>query len=210
MNRSANAYFNNGCGRCSLGGTADCKVHKWNSALLALRKILHGTALSESCKWGVPCYVLNNKNVLLISAFKDFCCISFFKGSLMEDPHALLTSPGENSQAVRLMKFTDQDQILANEKIIQQYIDAAIQLEKSNSKVSFDRSVPEPTDELYIQMKAVPGLEKAFFALTPGRQRGYILFFSKPKKSATRMARIEKCIPLILQGKGLHDDYIDK
>lgn len=207
MNKSVDNYFIDGCGRCDLGGTPDCKVHRWKGELELLRSIVQECGLTEECKWGVPCYTFQHNNVLVVSALKDYCSISFFKGSLLRDEKGLLTKPGENSQATRLLKFTDMKGIHAFEDDIKHYIFEAVEVEKAGLKVEFKKN-PEPIpEELEAKFEQDPGLKMAFEALTRGRQRGYILYFSQPKQSKTRTSRIEKSIPKILNGEGLHDHY---
>lgn len=210
MTTSVDIYFEQGCGRCPLGGTVDCKVHSWTTELHHLRKILLDSGLTEESKWGVACYTFQNKNVLLLSTFKEHCAISFFKGVLLKDALGLLKKPGENSQASRLLKFTDIGTIKKLEPEIKAYVFEAIEVEKAGLKVIFKKR-PEPLpEELEEKFRNDPTLKVAFEGLTPGRQRGYILFFSAPKQSKTRMARIEKSIGKILNGEGLHDKYSRK
>jgi len=207
MNDLVDLYLSEGCGRCPLGGTPDCKVHPWAQELKLLRQIVLDCGLTEEVKWGVPCYTLDSKNVLLVSALKDCATISFFKGSLLRDDHSRLEKPGPNSQATRYLKFTDTDTIRSREAEIKAYIHQAIEVERSGLKVAFGKN-PEPIpEELEWQFAEDPTLKSAFEALTPGRQRGYILYFSQPKQSPTRTSRIEKCSADILNGIGLHDAY---
>ncbi len=198
-------YLLEGCGRCKFGGTPDCKVHTWEAELQRLRRILSGSGLKEELKWGVPCYTWEGKNVLVVSAFKAYAALSFFKGVLLKDHHKLLHTPGKNSQASRVLKFTAVEQILELEPIIKACVEEAIEIEKAGLKVEFKKN-PEPIpEELQLELELNPDLKLAFEALTPGRQRGYILYFSAPKQSKTRTARIAKYIPKILTGKGFHD-----
>ncbi len=207
MNKSVDNYFIEGCGRCPLGGTADCKVHNWTSELTLLRSIVLDCGLMEEAKWGVPCYTFQNKNILIVSAFKEYCSISFFKGSLLSDDKNLLVKPGPNSQAARLFKFKNTKEILKIESDIKAYIFEAIELEKAGLIVAFKKN-PEPMpEELEQKFEADPVFKNAFEALTPGRQRGYILYFSQAKQSKTRISRIDKCLPMIISGIGLHDKY---
>ncbi len=207
MNQNVDDYFTEGCGRCPLGGTPDCKVNSWTQELHAMRRIILETGLTEESKWGVPCYTHNGKNVLTLSALKEFAAISFFKGSLLQDPEKLLSAPGPNSQAARYVKITDTEQVARNEQHIKAYIFEAIEVEKAGLSVEFKKN-PEPIpEELEAKLEEDPFLKSAFEALTPGRQRGYILHFSAPKKSETRVSRIEKCTEQILNGIGLHDHY---
>ena len=210
MHPDVEIYLAQGCGRCPLGGTPECKVHSWTEELRQLRKIALDCGLTEEVKWGVPCYTYKNKNVLLVSAFKEYCAISFFKGALLSDTENILEKPGENSQATRYAKFTNVQKIIENESILKAYIFEALEVEKSGLKVEFKKN-PEPVpDELQTRMDEDPVLKTAFEALTPGRQRGYILHFTQPKQSKTRFARIEKCIPKILNGEGLNEKYSRK
>lgn len=207
MNKSADSYFIEGCGRCPLGSTPDCKVHTWTKELKWLREIVRSCGLTEESKWGAPCYTFQQKNVLMIGAFKEYCCISFFKGALLNDDKRLLEKPGPNSQAARLFKFENTQDIERVEGDIKNYIFESIEIEKSGLKISFEKH-PEPIpDELEEKLTEDPVLKSAFEALTPGRQRGYVLHFSQPKQSKTRTARIEKCTPMILNGIGLNDKY---
>jgi uncharacterized protein YdeI (YjbR/CyaY-like superfamily) len=200
MKLKVDTYLRDGCGRCPLGGTSDCKVHNWPNELKQLRILVLDCGLTEELKWGVPCYTHQNKNILLVSAFKDYCAISFFKGSLLNDEHGLLVKPGENSQASRYIKFTDVQQIVKLEAVLKAYIFEAIEVEKAGLKVEFKKE-PEPLpEELEKILNEDPLLKSAFESLTPGRQRGYILYFSQPKKSDTRISRIKKYIPMILNG----------
>jgi len=210
MNKSVDNYFINGCGRCPLGGTPDCKVHNWTVELKFLRQIALECGLTEEYKWGSPCYTFQNNNILMVTAFKDYCCISFFKGVLLSDSNNLLVKQGPNSQAARLLKFTDVKEIENIESDIKAYIYEAIEVEKAGLTVSF-KTNPEPIpEELELKFEEDPMLKSAFEALTLGRQRGYILHFSQPKQSQTRVSRIEKCTPMILSGIGLHDKYSSK
>lgn len=199
-------YLNIGCGRCPLVNTPQCKVHSWPNELRQLREIVLDCGLREELKWSVPCYTHNKKNILVVAAFNDYCSISFFKGSLLKDPKGILEKPGENSQAARLIPFTSVQQIDRLEKAIRGFVADAIELENSGAKVDFSaKQNLDLPEELLTKFDELPALRSAFNALTPGRQRGYVLFFSAAKQSKTRLARIDKCKPLILAGKGLHD-----
>lgn len=210
MNTSVENYFLEGCGRCHLGGTPECKVHQWFKELELLRGIILDFELEEVAKWGVPCYTLEGKNVLMLSAFKEFACISFFKGALLSNDYQLLEKPGPNSKTSRLIKFRNTADIVKNEAYIKAYINEAIEVERSGKKVKVVEDTMPIPEELKVMMKADNALKKAFEALTPGRQRGYILYFSQAKQAKTRISRIEKCTPLILSGIGLHDKYKGK
>lgn len=200
-------YLIDGCMRCEYGGTPDCKVNDWHRELKTLRMIVLETGLIEELKWGVPCYTYNKKNVLTVSALKNVATIGFFKGALLEDPHNLLQKPGPNSQPARYIKFTSVDQIIEVEHFLKEYIQNAIEVEKAGLQVKFKKN-PEPIpNELQQKLDDDPVFKSAFETLTPGRQRGYIIYFSQPKKPETRIGRIEKSVPNILNGVGLHDKY---
>ena len=203
-------YLLEGCGRCPLGGTPECKVHQWTNELTLLRRFVLECELVEEIKWGVPCYTSQNKNVLIISAFKSYCALSFFKGVLLKDEKELLVKPGKNSQAARLFKFTDIQQIQEVENDIKQYIYEAVEVEKAGLKVEFKKKTEPIPEELELKFNEDPTFQNAFETLTPGRQRGYIIYFSAPEQSKTRTSRIEKCIGKILNGEGLNDKYSRK
>jgi len=205
MNPLFNKYLVDGCMRCKFGGTPNCKVNHWSKELEALRKIVIKSVLDEELKWGMPCYTLNNKNILMISAFKEYACISFFKGVLLKDKEKLLTAHGESSQSVRMIKFTNSKQIIQQSSIIKAYIEEAIEIENSGKKVEFKKN-PEPIpEELIVEFNKDLKFKKAFHELTPGRQRGYIIYFSQPKNTQSKLNRIEKCRENILKGIGLND-----
>lgn len=179
---------------------------KWQEEYKKLRKILLDSSLIEEFKWGIPCYTVNDNNILLMGGFKEYLTLSFFKGSLLKDNKKILIKPGENTQVARIIKFTDTQQIEELENIIKDYIHEAIEIEKSGLKGEFkDVSEFKVTEELQIKFNEMPDLKIAFEKLTPGRQKGYLLHFSEPKQSKTRESRIDKYIPLILSGKGLKD-----
>lgn len=199
-------YLAAGCGRCPLGGTPDCKVHTWTQELKALRHILQQTALVEEIKWSVPCYTIDGANVLLLTALKHYAAIDFFKGSLLKDPAGILYQPTANSQAGRLLRFTHVEQVTAQAATITAYVEEAIEIEQAGLKVTYkDTAAYDFPDELLSKFEDDPAFAAAFEALTPGRQRGYLLHFSSAKQSATRARRIEKAMPRIFEGKGFHD-----
>ena len=209
-NPKVDTYLIDGCGRCEYYKTPQCKVHSWPEELKLLRQIVLDTGLTEDYKWSQPCYTYQNKNVLIVSALKDAATLSFFKGALLDDPKGLLIKPGKSSQSARYMRFTSMDSIMKEEPYIKAFILEAIENEKAGKKVKFKKN-PEPIpEELITKFEEFPEFKTAFEALTPGRQRGYILYFSKPKQSKTRTSRIEKCIPQILRGEGIHDGYKSK
>ena len=206
MNPKVDIYFTAGCGRCPLGNTPDCKVHNWKSELEKLRAIILACGLDEELKWGVPVYTFQKSNIVLIGAFKENCVISFFKGALLNDAAGILSKPGENTQAGRVVRFADVREIARLEPVLKAYIYEAVEAEKAGLKVKFKEtsefSIPE---EFQTKLDEIPALKTAFQALTPGRRRAYILYFSQPKQSQTRASRVEKSIPQILIGKGLND-----
>lgn len=210
MPETADQYLAEGCGRCPLGGTPQCKVHRRPEVLSYLRSIVLSCGLNEEIKWGVPCYTLRagghrkrDSNILIVSAFNDYCSLSFFKGALLQDTHGLLEKPGEHTQDGRLIRFTDTVQVAALEPILKAYIFEAIEVEKSGLKTApGERKALDYPEELLEQFAKDPALEAAFAALTPGRQRGYLLQITSSKQPVTRLARIRKFTPLILAGKG--------
>ena len=183
------------------------KTQKWQEELVKLRMIiLECQRLNEELKWGVPCYTFQNSNVVLIHSFKEYCALLFFKGALINDPNGILIRQSENVQAARQIRFTSLQEIVELETTLKAYILDAIEVEKAGLKVVFKKHTelifPE---EFQIKLDENPDLKTAFEALTPGRQRAYNLYFSDPKQSKTREARIEKCILQIINGKGLND-----
>jgi uncharacterized protein YdeI (YjbR/CyaY-like superfamily) len=177
----------------------------WNEELLVLRDIILNNDITEDRKWGVPCYTDNGKNIILLSALKDSATISFLKGGLINDAHDLLIAPGKNSQSARYMKFTSVQEIKKAKPIIMDYIKQALEIERAGKKVVFKKDDDPIPEELNATFKKQPELKTAFYALTPGRRRGYLLHFNQAKQSATRESRIQKCMPMILQGKGLQE-----
>ncbi|HUB25961.1 MAG TPA: DUF1801 domain-containing protein [Tepidisphaeraceae bacterium] len=182
------------------------KAKKWRKELTKLRTIILDCSLTEDVKWRVPCYTFENHNVVLINGFKDFCALNFVKGALLKDAKGILDKIGEHTQAGRWIKFTDVQQIAELEPSLKAYIQEAIEAEKAGLKVTLkktsDFKIPE---EFQAKLDEQARLTKAFAGLTPGRQRGYILYFSGAKQSKTRQARVEKCMERILDGKGLDD-----
>lgn len=205
-NPQIDLFLLEGCMRCSKGATPACKVHRWTPILEQLRQFLLETELTEERKWGMPTYTLNGKNVIILGVFNDSCVLSFLKGILIEDSESLLEFPGANSQQAKVMRFTELEQVNSRSQTIQNYIRQAIEFEKKGTKVEAPRQTGlEIPEELSGKFKEHEGLEQAFFALTPGRLRGYLIHFTGAKQSATRLSRIEKCIPKIFAGKGMMD-----
>lgn len=181
------------------------RTPEWREETEGLRGIILGFGLAEDLKWNKPCYSLQGSNVVLIQGFKEYCALMFFKGSLLKDPKGILKSPGEHSQATRQVRFTKASEIVGMKPILKAYIREAMDVEKAGLKVIFKRN-PEPVPkELQDKLDEIAALKAAFGALTPGRQRAYILYFSAPKQSKTREARVGKCMKQILRGKGLND-----
>ncbi|WP_281227979.1 YdeI/OmpD-associated family protein [Flavobacterium aquiphilum] len=182
------------------------KSQKWQSELKQLRKIALDCQLTEELKWGTPCYTLQGKNIVLIHEFKEYCAFLFFKGALLNDSDGILIQQSKNVQAARQVRFTNVDEILEKQAILKNYIYEAIEVEKAGLEVKFKKTKEFIlADEFKNRLNELPELKKAFEALTPGRQRAYMLHFSSPKQSKTRESRVEKCIPQILDGKGLND-----
>jgi uncharacterized protein YdeI (YjbR/CyaY-like superfamily) len=182
------------------------RSQKWQAELTKLREIVLDRQLTEELKWGVPCYTVQNSNVVLIHEFKEYCALLFVKGALLKDEHCILITQTENVQAGRQVRFTSLRQVEEQEAVLKAYIDEAVAVEKAGLKVPY-----KPTTEFNLpeefkkKLDETPGLQSAFSALTPGRQRAYLLYFSAPKQVKTREARVEKCLEQILAGKGLDD-----
>ncbi|WP_411740179.1 YdeI/OmpD-associated family protein [Peribacillus sp. S4] len=182
------------------------KANKWKEEYETLRNIVLDCELTEEFKWMHPCYTFENKNIVLIHGFKEYCALLFHKGALLQDAHGLLIQQTENVQGARQIRFTNVQEIVATESILKAYIHEAIEVEKAGLEVEFKKNeefiIPK---ELHNKFDDIPALKTAFEALTPGRQRAYILYFSQAKQSKTRESRIEKCMQKILDGKGLKD-----
>ena len=182
------------------------KAKKWPEEMEALRAIISRCGLTEELKWGKPCYSLGDSNLLIIQPFKDYCALMFCKGALLKDPDGILVRPGENSQSARQARFTNAREIAEVKAVLKAYIQEAIAAEKAGLKVQYKETSEFPVpEEFRARLMESAALKAAFNALTPGRQRGYLLHFAAPKQSKTRDSRVEKCTPLILAGKGLHD-----
>jgi uncharacterized protein YdeI (YjbR/CyaY-like superfamily) len=182
------------------------KAKKWQEEFRKLRRIILDCGLTEELKWGKPCYTFEKSNIVLIHGFKDYCALLFFKGALLTDANGILVQQTENVQSARQIRFTNVREIVEMEPILKAYIYEAIEVEKAGLKVNFKKTsefkIPE---EFQNKLDETPALKKAFAALTPGRQRGYLFYFSQPKQSKTRESRVEKCMRQILNGKGLND-----
>ena len=208
-NPEVSSYFKQGCGRCNLHATPDCRVHLWPGALAELRLIALECGLKEERKWGVPCYVNENgKNIALLGAFKAHCLISFFQGALLDDPDSVLESPGSNSQSTRQMRFTTAEQVQAAKPVLVRFLQQAIANEAAGKKVELKPPATYDIPEEFQQaLDHDAAFAEAFEQLTPGRRRAYLMHFTQPKKSETRQARIDKAREHILNGIGLNDKY---
>ena len=182
------------------------KATKWQKEYEKLRAILLDCGLTEELKWGCPCYTFEKRNIVLIHGFKEYCALLFFKGALLNDANGILIQQTKNVQSARQARFTNLQEIVKMEKILKAYIYEAIEVEKAGLKVNYkkttDFKIPE---EFQNKLDKSHALKKAFYTLTPGRQRAYIFYFSQPKQSKTRESRVEKYIQQILKGKGLDD-----
>ena len=192
MNPKVNFYFR--------------KAKKWQKELEKLRMIILECQLTEELKWGVPCYSFQKRNIVLIHVFKEYCALLFFKGALLNDTEGILIQQTKNVQAARQIRFSHVREIIEMKAILKAYIYEAIEVEKAGLKVNFKKTaefvIPE---EFQNKLDKISALKTAFSALTQGRQRAYILYFSAPKQSKTRESRVEKCMQQILKGKGLND-----
>lgn len=182
------------------------KAKQWQEEYKKLRSIILSCGLLEELKWGCPCYIHHKGNIVLIHGFKEYCAVLFFQGALIQDADGILIQQTENVQAARQMRFTSLAEIENLEATLKAYIFEAIELDKAGIKMELKKSKEfEVAEEFQIKLDEMPELKVAFEALTPGRQRAYLLNFSQPKQSKTREARVEKYIPMILEGKGLND-----
>lgn len=182
------------------------RQEKWEKEFERLRDILLDCMMQEDLKWGVPCYSYHDSNIVLIHGFKEYCAVLFFKGALLSDPENILIQQTANVQAARQIRFTSLKEIVQQEAIIKSYVFEAIEVEKAGLQVNLKKvSEFAVAEEFQQKLDKMPKLKKAFEALTPGRQRAYLLHFSSAKQAKTRESRIEKCIPQILEGKGLDD-----
>lgn len=181
-------------------------VGRWREELTLLRSIVLDSELTETLKWRRPCYTFEGGNVAMLGGLKEYCVLGFLKGVLLEDPDGVLTAPGKDSQSMRQLRFTSVEEIGERESTIRAFVRQAVDVERRGLKVTrtANRELVIP-DELASKFTEMPALKTAFEALTPGRRRGYVLHFSGAKQSATRIARIERCVPRILDGKGMND-----
>jgi len=182
------------------------KSKKWQEEVEKLRTIILDCPLTEELKWGCPCYTFRKSNIVLIHVFKEYCALLFFKGALLKDADDILIQQTENVQAARQIRFTNVREITQMEPILKDYIHEAIDVEKAGLKVKLKKTSEfKISEEFQKKLDAIPALKTAFDGLTPGRQRAYLLYFSRAKQSKTRQSRVEKCMKRILKGKGLND-----
>jgi uncharacterized protein YdeI (YjbR/CyaY-like superfamily) len=182
------------------------RSRKWHDEFERLRKIMLECQLTEELKWGNPCYTFQKRNVVLIHGFKEYCALLFFKGALLRDPEGILIRQTQSVQAARQIRFTNVREIVKLKPVLKAYVLEAVEVEKSGRKVNFKKTADfAVAEEFQNKLDELPALKKAFAALTPGRQRAYLLYFSSAKQSATRASRVEKSMRKILTGKGLDD-----
>ncbi|GGD86124.1 hypothetical protein GCM10010911_50660 [Paenibacillus nasutitermitis] len=182
------------------------KAKKWKEEYEKLRKIVLDCELTEEFKWMHPCYTFENNNIVIIHGFKEYCALLFHKGALLQDAHGILIQQTENVQAARQIRFTNVQEIIEKESILRSYIYEAIEVEKAGLQVNFKTNTEfKIAEELQHKFAEIPALKTAFEALTPGRQRAYLLYFSEPKQPKTRESRVQKYMQQILNGKGLND-----
>ena len=182
------------------------RADKWQAEFAALRALLRDSPLTEDFKWGHPCYTVPSGNVVLIHGFKEYCALLFHKGALMKDPAGILIQQGKNSQSARQLRFTNVSEVEAQAANIKAYVLEAIEIEQAGLKVELKSADEfEVPEEFERQLNDMPALRTAFEALTPGRRRAYLMHFAGAKQSTTREARIAKCLPMIMEGKGLND-----
>lgn len=204
-NTSVESYLQEGCGRCKRFQTPECDVHQWAGALEALRELLLETELDEEMKWGSPCYTLAGKNIVMIVARREYAALSFFKGVGLTDEEGLLERPGPNTRSGRLLKFESAQDVLELRAQARDFVQQAIEVERSGKKVVKKRE-PEPVpSELQQKLDEDEDFCRAFEALTPGRQRSHILYVSGAKQSKTRVRRVERCVPKVMAGKGYNE-----
>ena len=223
--REASVFFEQGCGRCPKGGTPACKVHRWDRELALLRSWILETGLVEECKWGVPCYTQNGRNLVMLSALKDACVLSFLEGASLKDATGLLEKPGPNSVRDRVIRWRSWEALQGAEvvvkELLQQHINGSpstqgVQSRKTKGSPKKESHSPEKGSgstegtpdyplELQTYIQAHPDFALAFEALTPGRRRGYLLHFSGAAQSTARLRRIETSRPKVMAGKGMQE-----
>jgi len=210
MNPKVDWYFNK-AEKSATGKPQLSSEGRWQEEIRKLRTIVLETGLIEELKWGVPCYSLyasagtKKSNIVLIHVFKEYCALLFFKGALLNDENGILVQQTKNVQSARQIRFTNLKEIEKLKPVIKAYIYEAIEVEKAGLKVNFKKEPEQIPEEFKSKLDKMPALKKAFYSLTPGRQRAYILYFSAAKQSKTRDSRVEKYVKQILKGKGLDD-----
>jgi uncharacterized protein YdeI (YjbR/CyaY-like superfamily) len=206
MTTDINIFFLKGCGRCAKYDTPLCKLNNWKEELLLLRNIILKINLTETMKWGMPCYQFEGANILMIAPFKDNCIVSFFKGSLLKKHYEILQKAGENSEQARVIKFKNKSEISQIENEILDLINESIEIEKAGIKVQPKTVVESDFPvELLNEFELSVQFKNAFNKLTNGKKRGYLIYFNTAKQSSTRLTRIKKHIPNILSGKGINE-----
>jgi len=207
MTKEASLFFLEGCGRCPKGGTPECKVHRWTTELALLRRWILTLDFKEECKWGVPCYTFQGRNLVVLSALKDHVVLSFLEGSTLNDPNGLLLKAGPNSVRDRIIRWNSMQALQDSEL----HVISLLKQHQFNNPKSTIGVVPSPEGtpeyplELQVFLKANPDIAQAFEALTPGRRRGYLLHIAGASQAATRLRRIQTAVPKILAGKGMQD-----
>lgn len=204
-NTSVDSYLQDGCGRCQHFQTPQCKVHRWHDGLVALRQLLQRTALVETMKWGSPCYTLDGRNVLIISAFIDWFGLSFFAGAALDDPAGLLQAPGPNSHHARVLKLTSMAELLEHQQAVQACVERAIAAAQQGVSTAGPRAREPVPAELAAVLEGDAALRVAFDALSPGRQRSHVLHVGGAKTASARQARAARCAAKIREGKGFLD-----
>jgi len=207
MTKDASLFFLEGCGRCPKGGTPECKVHRWTSELALLRGWITAMDFKEECKWGMPCYTYQGRNMVLLSALKEHVVLSFLEGSSLNDPSGLLQKAGPNSVRDRIIRWNSLQGLMDSEVQVKSLLKQHQFNNPKSSKsiVPSAEGTPEYPLELKVFLKENPEIAQAFEALTPGRRRGYLLHIAGAAQAATRLRRIESAVPKILTGKGLQD-----
>lgn len=204
-NTTFDSYLQDGCGRCHLFQSPECKVHQWTDILEGLRELLRDAGLDEQMKWGTPCYMLEGKNVIMLASLRGCCAVSFLKGAALADTDGALVSPGPNTRFARQLRFTSFEEFLERRQQVVAHIQETIALERAGVEVELADD-PEPLpDELAQALAADPELAASFDALTPGRQRSYLLHISGAKQPETRQRRVERCVDKIMAGKGFNE-----
>ncbi|MCB1383801.1 MAG: YdeI/OmpD-associated family protein [Notoacmeibacter sp.] len=205
MIESVDDFLSRGCGRCGRFNTPDCSTRRWRDGLEALRRICLEAGLSETVKWAHPCYVSDGRNIAVLGAFRDDFRITFFAGSLLKDPAGVLEKPGENTRHANMIRFTDTSQVAGHEATIRAYLDEAALYARQGIKPEKLEAEWEVPEELAEALDSDPQLAEAFHALTPGRQRSYVLNLAAAKKTETRISRIAGFRDRILAGKGANE-----